>query len=76
VFAVYNGEFENIQNEGEEQQCFVKKSYIFVSKSKARMIDIFQSMCQELILDENEEVQILKNMQHLEKIKFSEIRDY
>lgn len=76
MFAVYNGEYEGIQGDGEQNNILVKKSYIFVRKSKKDMISIFQSMCQKHILYKEDEVLILKNMQHLESIRFDELRNY
>jgi hypothetical protein len=76
VFAVYNGEYEGVQGDGEASQILVKKSYIFVRRSYQRMKEIFQSMCREHILNAADEVLVLKNMRHLETIKFEDIRDY
>lgn len=76
LFAVYNGEYEGIQGDGEQNQILVKKSYIFVRKSKKDMITIFQSMCRQHILYEQDSVLILKNMRHLEEIRFDQVRNY
>ena len=45
IFAVYNGEYEGIQGDGDANSKLVKKSYIFVRRSRKRMISVFQSMC-------------------------------
>lgn len=76
VFAVYNGEHEGSGADDDGSNVLVRKSYIFVRKSRADMVRIFQSMCDEEIVKADDDVLLMKHQKQVVKIKFGEIREY
>lgn len=76
MFAVYNGEHEGSATDDDSTNVLVRKNYIFVRKSRAEMVRIFQSMCDEVIVKADDHVLVMKHHKHVDLIKFSEIREY
>lgn len=75
LFAVYNVLIKKGRNQSADLNI-VKKSYIIVRKTKEEMIKILASNGKIEVINENEEVLIIKSFNDFSTIKFIDIQEY